>query len=70
VKLRCYDIDWDTSDEEAPQGRSLGNGPDEVDLPREVTIEVPDDTDIDEEIADILSDKYGWLIFGVCVERL
>ena len=55
MKLRCYDIEWDTDD-------------DEVDLPDEVVIEVDDDHDIMGSTDDVLSDHYGWLVDNFCVD--
>ena len=61
MKVRFYNIGWDTSDD--------GFDDDiELDLPTEVTVvladdEVDDDTDLEFEGADILSD-----IVGFCVD--
>jgi hypothetical protein len=49
MKVRFYDINWDTD------GASH-------DLPKEVTMHVDDDIDVSLEGADALSDKYGWCI--------
>lgn len=57
MQVRFYDIDWDTDDED-------------VDLPAEVTLEVDDDLDVEEEGSDILSDQYGWCVKGVNYEVL
>lgn len=49
MKVRFFDIDWDTDGETE-------------DLPTETTLEVDDDLDICEEGADVLSDTYGWCV--------
>ncbi len=53
MKVRVFDIDWDT-DEEA------------VDCPTEVVIEIPEDSeyDLDEDLGGILTEAYGWCING------
>jgi hypothetical protein len=48
-KVRFFNIVWDTD------GRF-------VELPSEVTLEVPKDKDVDLEGADCLSDKYDWCV--------
>ena len=57
IKIQCYDIEWDTDDEEVD------------DLPERVLLTIEDEDEIedyydnpDDCIADILSDKYGWCI--------
>jgi hypothetical protein len=50
-KVRFSNIVWDTD------GKF-------VELPSEVTLEVPKDKDVDLEGADVLSDKYGWCVKG------
>ena len=49
MKIKFTDIDWD-------------KGGEEVELPEEATIEVEDEEDIEERLADILSDEYGWCV--------
>lgn len=49
--IRIFDIDWDLDDEI-------------VNLPREVYMEVPNNIDMDEEGADLLSDHFGWCVRG------
>jgi hypothetical protein len=49
MKVRFYDIDWDTD------GYA-------VDLPSETTLEVDDDLELSTQGADVLSDKYGWCV--------
>jgi hypothetical protein len=63
MKLRCYDIDWET-DGEVVEG-----------LPTDTIIELFDlDDDYDPqnddsgEAVNALSDAYGWLVNGFCVE--
>ena len=60
MKIRAYDIDWDTDGEE-------------VDLPTEAIVELTDEEVIEEMngnnvIADKLSDEYCWLIFSLKIE--
>ena len=57
MKIRCYDIDWDTDGESA-------------DLPEEVILDVPDDFDPETEAADAISDANGYCVFGLCYEKL
>lgn len=49
--IRFFNIDWDTDGEE-------------VNLPKEVILEVENDVDVSLEGADLLSDKYGWCVNG------
>jgi hypothetical protein len=51
-KVRFYKIQWDTD------GLKVKS------LPKQVTLEVDDYVDIEYEGADILSDKYGYCVFG------
>jgi hypothetical protein len=51
MKVRFTNIDWETDGEE-------------VNLPTELTLEVDDDVDLDEEGGDVLSDEYDWLVNG------
>jgi len=60
MKIR---VDWDTTDDEKPEGYSLK----EVGLSR--TVEVPDEIVAEEQeqagvVADWLSDHYGWCVNG------
>jgi len=57
MKVRFFDIDWDTDDES-------------VDLPREVVLDIDKDTDVVNEGADCLSDVYGWCVNGFNYEVL
>jgi hypothetical protein len=54
-EMPIYDINWDTDGDIIPEDGE-GN-----ELPR--TVMVPSDLEED-EIADYLSDKYGWLVIG------
>jgi len=49
MKVRFFNIVWDTDGEE-------------VDLPVEVEMVCDPDLDLDEEGADVLSDKYGFCV--------
>jgi len=53
MKLKCYNIVWDLDGVEYPE---------DVDLPKEVTITVEDDYNPSVEPADTLSDEYGFCI--------
>ena len=57
MKIRAYDIDWDTD----------GEDPNALDLPREVVIDLDAEgiEDPDQQVADWLSDRYGWCINGI-----
>lgn len=57
MKVRFFDIVWDTDGES-------------VDLPESVVLVVPDDTDLESEAADLLSDGYGWCVCSVDFEVL
>lgn len=57
MRVRLFDIDWDADDHE-------------TDLPTELTIEVDEDFDADNDSADWLSDNYGWCVNSVNVEVL
>ena len=57
MKIRFFDIQWDTDGEE-------------VDLPTETIMEVPEDCDLDTEGADVLSDKFGWCVLGFNWEKV
>jgi hypothetical protein len=55
IKIRCYEIDWDTDGED-------------VDLPDSAIIELEEEEDLDlytlvnEYGADALSDEFGWCV--------
>ena len=63
MKVRFFNIKWDTTDEDNPQGQ-------DVDLPSECVLEVYDKIDLDTEGADALSDEYGWCVFGFEYEKI
>lgn len=48
-RIKFSEIEWQTDGEE-------------VELPSSVVLEVSDDFDVEENGADLLSDKYGWLV--------
>jgi hypothetical protein len=63
MKIRCYDIKWDTDGEDVDLPS--------VDLPSEVFVDInTDDEDADletlvnEQGADALSDLYGWCVLS------
>lgn len=51
-KIRFFNIEWDTD------GRKVSK------LPREVELEVDSEFDPELEGADLLSDKFGYCVFG------
>lgn len=57
MKVKATDIQWDVDDKELLKV-----------LPQEVIVECPDDADLNEELADILSDEYGFCLFGCSFE--
>ena len=57
--VRLYDIQWDTDDD----------SPDELGLPKEQFAVVEDEWDPEEEAADLLSDEFGFCVFG-CLFRV
>lgn len=48
-RIKFSEIEWQTDGEE-------------VELPSSVVLEVSDGFDVEENGADLLSDKYGWLV--------
>lgn len=54
MKILATNIRWDTD----------GEYQDELDLPTSVELDVPDDIDPTYELADILSDEYGFCVEG------
>ena len=58
-----YDLDSDgidlAYDEDQKEIKEI-----EKKLPKEMTLELPDDCDVEDEIADIISDKTGWCVQG------
>lgn len=63
-KIRIFDIQWDTSNDEGDDFRT----PESLGLPAEHTAEVNDDFDPEEECADLISDKFGYCVFGCSYE--
>lgn len=61
-RVRFFNINWDTEDEGVNSNISAL-------LPSEVTLDVDDDLDIAYEGADVLSDKFGWCVFGFDFEE-
>lgn len=57
MKVKFSNIVWDTDGED-------------VELPTEVTAQVDDDLDLDENGADFLSDGYDWLVSSFDYEIL
>jgi len=47
MKIKCYDIQWDTDNKK-------------IDLPKKIILNI--EKDDAEEISNILSDRYDWLI--------
>jgi hypothetical protein len=47
--IKAFNIEWETNGEE-------------VDLPTEAFFEVRDDLDVADELSDMLTDEYGWLV--------
>ena len=62
MKVRFYDISWDTSD----------NSDDTTppDLPNECCLDVDDDVDLEESGADKLSDEFGFCVYSFNYEVL
>lgn len=52
MKVRAFDIDWDS------------DGEDTSHLPKEWYLEVDEGTNLDEDLADILSNEFDWTIKG------
>jgi hypothetical protein len=57
MKVRFFNIDWDTSDNSDELAAT-----DAPELPEEVILDVPEGTDLENEGADILSDQYGFCV--------
>lgn len=57
--IRVYNIEWDTDGEYIPE------------LPTEVELDDYIDGEYieDDDVADVLSDMYGWCIFNLEIER-
>ena len=56
--IHVYDIEWDLTDEET--GREVDA--EEEGLPEEVDLEIDDDEDVNTEVANQLSDDYGFCV--------
>lgn len=57
IKVKCTEIQWDTDGD-----KELSKS-----LPKEVTLIIDDYCEgdyLDDELADMLSDKYGFCLFG------
>jgi len=50
MKIRAFNIQYDT--------------PNQNDLPAELFFDVDNDTDIDDELADMISDETGWCVIS------
>ena len=59
-KIRFYNIQWDTD----------GAPPTSLGLPAETTLEVAEDCDVEEDGADVLSDKFSFCVFGFDFEEV
>lgn len=55
MKIRFFDINWDTDSKSE-------DIVDDVDLPTDVIMDIDADVDVQEDGADILSDKYGFCV--------
>lgn len=58
MKIRITNIDWDTD------GKHVSN------LPIEILVDFEDEFDPEQEIADWLSDHFGWLVHGANYEEI
>lgn len=56
MRVRASNILWDTDGDES------------VKLPHETIIDIDDDSDMNMETADYLSDKYGYCVIALTVE--
>lgn len=57
MKIKCYNIEWDTDGDKKILKK----------LPKEVIVNLEDyddEMDLDEQLADIISDEFGFCIFG------
>jgi hypothetical protein len=76
MKVRFFDIVWDTTESGSLDQLKDSPAAAECGLPSEVTLEVDtegeDDPDayLDEEAANILSDKFGYCVFSCSYEIL
>jgi len=58
MKVKFSDIKWDTD----------GTSAKELDLPSKCVLEVEDDTDLEQEAADVLSDRFGYCVLSLNFE--
>ena len=65
MRVRFYDICWDTSGDEAEDST-----PEEYGLPSECIMDTHDDMDVAEEGAHALSNEYGFCVRGFSFEEL
>ena len=49
MKVKAYDIKWD-------------DAPEDIDLPKSCTVHMDDDANPAEDLADILSNHFGWCV--------
>lgn len=63
MKVRFFDIVWDTTENGSQDQLSASPTAESCGLPSETILEVDDDIDLDTEGADALSDKYGYCVF-------
>lgn len=56
--IHVYDIEWDLVDEET--GREVDT--EEEGLPEEIDLDIDDDEDVNTEVANQLSDDYGFCV--------
>lgn len=63
IRVKFSDIVWETDDSTEDMVFAM-------DLPESVVLDVPDDVDLNNEAASILSDKYGWLVKSLNYSRI
>ncbi len=69
-KYKVFDIVWDLDTETGEEGEDIDFGKLVTDLPLGKIIEVEDDFDPVEEIADYLSEDYGWCVESCSFEEI
>jgi hypothetical protein len=52
MKIKVWNIVYDTD------GKKVSG------LPKKMILDIPEDADLDSDIADIISDKTGWCVFS------
>jgi len=62
MKIKVTDIVYDTESDGAVHT--------DLDLPTEMILEIDNDCDVEDEIADIISNKTGWCVEGYNYEIL